>query len=326
MKLTCKQCGKEFELSESEIAFYKSKNLHIPKRCEQCRKANKKNKAAAAKPYENAQMQSRSYVPSKNSGSGNNGRNNKLLCAILIIAILLVTGGIILSHTDLLSGTTEPPYNKGVYTAGDVHNSSLVEPETFDNQSGTPDSQAESPDGHEAPDSQTESPDNQSETPDSQTETPNGQSETSDNQSESPDNQSGTPNNQVETVSDTTNDTPSNESGNSSDTVPEASGTDSQTAQADVVSTPQYKFRNSELLNEHFEKHGKEMGFATAEDYQAAASAVVLNPSALHKLEAEDGDDVYYIESSNDFVIVSTDGYIRTYFHPNNGIEYYNKQ
>ena len=33
MKRICKQCGKEFELSQSEINFYNSKNLSLPKRC-----------------------------------------------------------------------------------------------------------------------------------------------------------------------------------------------------------------------------------------------------------------------------------------------------
>ena len=37
-------------------------------------------------------------------------------------------------------------------------------------------------------------------------------------------------------------------------------------------------------------------------------------------------DNVYYLESTNEFVIVSTDGYIRTYFKPNDGIDYFNRQ
>lgn len=85
-------------------------------------------------------------------------------------------------------------------------------------------------------------------------------------------------------------------------------------------------FRNSSLLEEHYEKHGKDMGFSSAEEYEQAAASVVMNTSALHKIEAEDGDDVYYIESTNEFVIVSTDGYIRTYFKPDSGIDYYNRQ
>lgn len=85
-------------------------------------------------------------------------------------------------------------------------------------------------------------------------------------------------------------------------------------------------FRNENLLNSHYEKHGKDMGFSSANEYEKAAAAVVANSSALHKKEAEDGDDVYYIESTNEFVIVSTDGYIRTYFNPDAGIAYYNRQ
>ena len=68
------------------------------------------------------------------------------------------------------------------------------------------------------------------------------------------------------------------------------------------------------------------MGFASEEEYQAAASAVVTNANSLHKLETEDGDDVYYPEASNEFVIVSTDGFIRTYFKPADGISYCNRQ
>ena len=52
----------------------------------------------------------------------------------------------------------------------------------------------------------------------------------------------------------------------------------------------------------------------------------ISSPDALHKLEKEDGDDVYYIESTNEFVIVSTDGYIRTYFNPDSGKDYFDRQ
>jgi len=85
-------------------------------------------------------------------------------------------------------------------------------------------------------------------------------------------------------------------------------------------------FRYDDYLQEHYEKHGVDMGFASPEDYLDAANAVVYNPSSLHKIEAEDGDDVYYLEITNEFVVVSTDGYIRTYFCPNDGIDYFNRQ
>ena len=99
---------------------------------------------------------------------------------------------------------------------------------------------------------------------------------------------------------------------------------------SDTTDTPAdyvtYKFRSKKLLDQHYDKHGKEMGFASAADYEKAASDVVNNPDALHKIEKEDGDDVYYVEATNEFVIVSTDGYLRTYFLPSAGISYYNRQ
>ncbi len=87
-----------------------------------------------------------------------------------------------------------------------------------------------------------------------------------------------------------------------------------------------YTFRYDSLLESHYEKHGIDMGFASEEEYLAAANAVINNPDALHKIEAEDGDDVYYVEATNEFVVVAPDGYIRTYFLPDDGIDYYNRQ
>jgi len=88
----------------------------------------------------------------------------------------------------------------------------------------------------------------------------------------------------------------------------------------------EYKFRSKKYLNQHYEKHGIEMGFASAEEYERAASAVINNPDALYKTEAEDGDGVYYVEATNEFAILSTDGYIRTYFNPSGGKAYFERQ
>ena len=87
-----------------------------------------------------------------------------------------------------------------------------------------------------------------------------------------------------------------------------------------------YTFRNSKLLNEHYEKHGIEMGFASAEEYAAAANLVIHHPDTLHKIEKEDGDTCFYYEAANLFVVLSTDGYIRTFFSPDSGKKYYDKQ
>lgn len=87
-----------------------------------------------------------------------------------------------------------------------------------------------------------------------------------------------------------------------------------------------YEFRRASYLEQHFEKHGNEFEYATKEEYLAGANRVIQSPDALHKIEAEDGDDIYYLEETNEFVVVSTDGYIRTYFRPSAGIAYYNRQ
>lgn len=92
----------------------------------------------------------------------------------------------------------------------------------------------------------------------------------------------------------------------------------------------EYHFRNEKLLNQHFEKHGGEFaedfGYNNAQEYEKGASDVINNPDALFKTEAEDGDGIYYIEQTNEFVVLSTDGYIRTYFRPSGKIDYFNRQ
>lgn len=111
-------------------------------------------------------------------------------------------------------------------------------------------------------------------------------------------------------------------SGTGADTASGDSGVSVSAAQSSV---PSYTFRSKSQLKDHFKKHGVEMGFESMQDYLAAANAVISNPEALHKTQREDGDDVYYLQSTDELVIVSTDGFIRTYFKPG-GISYYSKQ
>ena len=94
-----------------------------------------------------------------------------------------------------------------------------------------------------------------------------------------------------------------------------------------VPSVGEYlSFRNEKLWESHYEKHGIDMGFASMEEYLEAANLVLYNEDTLHKIEAEDGDDVYFLEETGEFVVVSGDGYIRTYFIPDAGIDYFNRQ
>ena len=89
--------------------------------------------------------------------------------------------------------------------------------------------------------------------------------------------------------------------------------------------TKEYTFRTQKQFIGHFEKHGEEVGCKSKEEYLAAANAVINNPNALHKLEAEDDDHIYYLEDTNEIVFLSQDGYIRTYFICS-GKAYYDRQ
>ncbi|MBQ9927283.1 MAG: hypothetical protein IJO65_04845 [Lachnospiraceae bacterium] len=105
-----------------------------------------------------------------------------------------------------------------------------------------------------------------------------------------------------------------------------------QTTNAEAVTVEitetitEYTFRSEDQFISHYEKHGIEMGFASAEEYLEAANRVISSPDALYKREAEDNDHVYYLEETNEFVVLSEDGYIRTYFLPSAGIDYFNRQ
>lgn len=120
------------------------------------------------------------------------------------------------------------------------------------------------------------------------------------------------------TISDTTSEA------DTSDTSSVSNDLNSSDSASEYTSYTPLTFRNDKLLNSHYKKHGIEMGYDSASEYVAAANAVIFNPNSLHKLEAEDGDDVFFLEATDEFVVVSTDGYIRTYYYAD--IDYFNRQ
>ena len=115
-------------------------------------------------------------------------------------------------------------------------------------------------------------------------------------------------------------------SGSSAGVSQSQGGTGSGTALAPQGDSYAYTFRSQRQLSEHFDKHGREMGYESPGAYERAASRVATNPASLHKIEKEDGDDVYYLVITNEFVVISTDGFIRTYFCPDSGKRYFDRQ
>lgn len=244
----CRDCGREFTLTDGEIDFYRSKGFELPSRCKACRDKRKVRQA----PSSAASPTSRHTPPPKKPN----------LPAYLLVLILAV--GLVFTVVTKLTDT---------FITSELPQTSAV----------------------------TENITSALTTAEISADTSASQQET-----------------EKTTSSETT--------AEYTTTTAETTATAPQTTSTAAASAPSPHFRNEERLNEHYEKHGIEMGFATPAEYEAAAAAVVNSPDALHKLEKEDGDDVYYIESTNEFVIVSTDGYIRTYYHPTNGKEYFDNQ
>lgn len=263
MKQTCVQCGKEFELTDSEVDFYKRKNLHMPKRCQACRDKNKQqNGVPQIRQPSSAGSSPSAKSPSaslQKRPSGGRGMMAAVVGILLLFAVFFC-----------LKQTGTPSDGKGSPSTVTALQTALPSPEAAAPASEPAADLQESP----PPEASVTNPPQEEQTP-----------------------------------------------------LPEASVTNPpREEQTPSPETTVYTFRSEKLLLDHYKKHGIEMGFDSAEAYAEAANQVIHNPDVLHKLEAEDGDDVYYLEATNEFVVVSTDGYIRTYFNPDDGIDYYNRQ
>ena len=238
----CRQCGKEFTLTDGEIDFFKSKGLEIPNRCAECRKKNKAAKNAHA----------------------SDSKKRPISVGIVVLLILALAFGYGISQINSAKLS-----NNDVTDIGETISTAVTEAETT------------------------------AEVTEASTVT------------------------EAEATAEVTETSTITETETTSETT--ETSTFAESAETEIPAK-QYCFRNSELLNEHYKSHGIEMGFASAEEYEKAAAAVIDAPGVLHKYEKEDNDDVYYLESTNEIVIVSTDGFIRTYFKPDRGKDYFDEQ
>lgn len=78
-------------------------------------------------------------------------------------------------------------------------------------------------------------------------------------------------------------------------------------------------------LEQHFDKHGGEMGFATKEAYLRAAQAIVRGGTGIETYQRGD-DTLFFKESTDEFAVLSGRGVIRTYFKPSDGRRYWERQ
>ncbi|MCM1246341.1 MAG: Ig-like domain-containing protein [Roseburia sp.] len=106
-------------------------------------------------------------------------------------------------------------------------------------------------------------------------------------------------------------------------TVVPAKATDQGQAQENKITN----FRTQQLLDSHYVKHGAEFGNITKEQYLAAANKLLNSSGAnILKKTEPDGDILIYNTDTNEFLVLSYDGFIRTYFKPSDGIDYFNRQ
>ena len=89
---TCIQCNKEFTMTESEIRFYKSKRLSLPKRCKECRDANKKVKAENGGQMPKPEVHTNAAATAENAaqGKGKLGVLPLVIGAVAVVAVIIV--------------------------------------------------------------------------------------------------------------------------------------------------------------------------------------------------------------------------------------------
>jgi len=78
-------------------------------------------------------------------------------------------------------------------------------------------------------------------------------------------------------------------------------------------------------LQSHFEKHGAEFGYRTAEEYLQGARALVAGGEGVETF-ARGADTLYYRATTNEFGVMSRERVIRTYFKPVQGAKYFTNQ
>ncbi len=84
----------------------------------------------------------------------------------------------------------------------------------------------------------------------------------------------------------------------------------------------------SQNAEEHWQKHGREFPeFQNAEEYEQGALRFVTNPppGTLTK-SRENGDTLFYDPGTNTFAVKDRSGEPRTFFRPNNGRAYWDRQ
>ncbi len=113
---------------------------------------------------------------------------------------------------------------------------------------------------------------------------------------------------------------------------PEASGPqkpgESVSKPQSLITRPDIGFASHQRLVEHYEKHGREFGAITMEEYLQQAQELRDRPAGgpVLELARSDGVIVRFDRKSKAFIAFNPNGVIRTYFRPNDGEAYFKRQ
>lgn len=99
-------------------------------------------------------------------------------------------------------------------------------------------------------------------------------------------------------------------------------------ATASQVAGPEFGFYDEDELREHYSKHGREFGYITRDEYLSRARAHRDAPVGGDILQIIRADTVRtrFDRSKGDFIAFDQDLTIRTFFRPNDGERYFNRQ
>lgn len=80
----------------------------------------------------------------------------------------------------------------------------------------------------------------------------------------------------------------------------------------------QMTFESPELLTKHYEKHKEEFGDITEAEYLEKANQFYSEAVSddIEQITRSDGSSAKYKFSTNEFLVITKDGNIRTYFKP----------
>lgn len=87
-------------------------------------------------------------------------------------------------------------------------------------------------------------------------------------------------------------------------------------------------FKSQELFNNHFIKHADDFGNLTKKEYLKGAQDLINSSPGgnILTITRANGDELFYNKATNEFAVKASNGTIRTYFKPTDGIGYFNRQ